>query len=111
MSDEPPYETIADELLTGTVVPFFGSAASAIYRPPDAVEWDIGKPYLPFGAELAAILARASNYLGSRAAYDDALSELVDAATVAAPGIPAADIRAALQPVLRKYVGGPRDWH
>ena len=32
---DPPYEFIADGLRAGEVVPFFGAAASAIYRPQD----------------------------------------------------------------------------
>ena len=103
---EPPYELIADELLSGTVVPFFGAAASAVYRPPE-VKWEPGKPFLPFGGELAEILARAASYGAANAAYEDALSELAAAAATAAPGVPVDDIKAALQPVLHKHVGGP----
>ena len=105
---EPPYESIADELLNGTVVPFFGSAASAVYRPPGTA-WEPSKPFpfLPTGAELAAILARASSYGAANAAYDAALSELADAAAKAASGVAADAIKAALQPVLGKHVGGP----
>jgi hypothetical protein len=104
---EPPYESIADELLNGTVVPFFGSAASAIYRPPDATEWQLGNKFLPFGAELAAILARASSYSAANAAYEAALSDLAAAAAQMAPGISVDDFKTVLQPVLRKHVGGP----
>jgi hypothetical protein len=103
---EPPYESIADELLNGTVVPFFGAAASAVYRPPEA-RWEPGKPFLPFGGELAENLARAANYSAAKAAYEDALSEFAAAAATAAPDIPVDDIKTALQPVLRKHVGGP----
>jgi hypothetical protein len=53
---EPPYESIADERLNGTVVPSFGPAASAVYRPAGPAAWEPGKPFLPFGAELAASL-------------------------------------------------------
>ena len=102
---EPPYESIADELLGGTVVPFFGSAASAAYRPPDATEWE--NKFLPSGPELAAILARASNYSAATAAYDAALSDLAEAAAGAAPSVPVAEIMAALKPVLVRHVGGP----
>lgn len=102
---EPPYELIADELLGGTVVPFFGSAASAAYRPPDATEWE--NKFLPSGPELAAILARASNYSAATAAYDAALSDLAEAAAGAAPSVPVAEIMAALKPVLVRHVGGP----
>jgi hypothetical protein len=104
---EPPYESIADELLNGTVVPFFGSAASAIYRPPGATEWQLGNKFLPFGAELAAILARASSYSAATAAYEAALSDLAAAAAQMTAGISVDDLKTALQPVLRKHVGGP----
>jgi hypothetical protein len=104
---EPPYESIADEILSGTVVPFFGSAASAVYRPPDATAWEPGKPYLPFGAELAGILARASSYGAASAAYEEALAALVAAAARAAPGAPLDKIKSELGPVLHEHVGGP----
>ena len=58
---EPPYEIMVDALLSGKVVPFFGSAASAVYRPPGVMPWEPGKTFLPFGAELASVLARAAN--------------------------------------------------
>jgi hypothetical protein len=107
MSDtEPPYESIADELRNGTVVPFFGSAASAVYRPPDSDEWDLGKPYLPFGAELARILARAASYGAANARYEGALLELANAAAQASPGVSADHFKIALRPVLQKHVGG-----
>jgi hypothetical protein len=55
MPVNPPYEIIADGLKAGEVVPFFGAAASAVYnRPPN--------PTMPFGGELAAILAKAASY-------------------------------------------------
>ena len=104
----PPYESIAGELVSGTVVPFFGSAASAVYRPPGAA-WEHGKPFpfLPTGAELAAILARAGNFTAANAAYEAALSELAHAAAEATSGVPPDAIKAALQPVLGKHFGGP----
>ena len=112
---DPPYEMIVDALLSGSVVPFFGSAASAIVRPATAPAWDIGRPYFPFGAELAAILARASEYHAADAAYVAAESELASVATEAAmnvlPGANRGDIgaaiRAAIKPVLSKHFGGP----
>jgi hypothetical protein len=88
-------------------VPFFGSAASAVYRPPNAPAWEPGKPYLPFGAELAAILARDSSYDVTDAAFEAALSDLADAAAKTAQGVPVNEIKAALQPVLQRHVGGP----
>jgi hypothetical protein len=104
---EPPYESIAAELLSGTVVPFFGSAASAAYRPSDAAEWDLGNKFLPFGAELANILARASSYGAANAAYEAALSDLAGAVAQLVPGTQMDEIKAALKPVLGKHVGGP----
>jgi SIR2-like domain len=107
MNDEPPYELIVDGLLDGTVVPFFGSAASAAYRPENAPRWDIGSPFLPSGAELATILERASRYSAGKAEYEAALSDLADAVGRVAPGVSMEDIRSALDPALTKYVGGP----
>jgi hypothetical protein len=112
---EPPYEIIVDALLSGSVVPFFGSAASAIVRPPDAAAWDIGRPYFPFGAELAMILARASKYDAVDAAYVAAGADLANVAAeavmTARPGANRSEIGAAIQaaikPVLSKYFGGP----
>jgi hypothetical protein len=104
---EPPYESIADELLSGTVVPFFGSAASAVYRPQNATRWEVGQPFLPFGAELAEILARASSYTAANAAYEAALSDLADAAAKTAAGVQTSDFKDAFEPVLRKHIGGP----
>jgi hypothetical protein len=103
---EPPYGSIADELLSGTVVPFFGAAASAVYRPSVAT-WELGQPFLPFGGELAENLAGAVSYGAAKAAYEDALSALAAAAVTAAPDVSLDDIKAALEPVLRNHVGGP----
>jgi hypothetical protein len=104
---EPPYDSIADELRNGTVVPFFGSAASAIYRPIEASSWEPGQPFLPFGAELAAILARASSYGVASAAYNAALIDLAEAVIKIAPSVSPDLVKTVLQPVLRKHVGGP----
>jgi hypothetical protein len=106
--EEPDYPKIADELMSGTVIPFFGAAASAVYRPPDA-EWEQGAPFLPFGSELAKILAQNSSYSAANAAYEAALFELADAAAKAAPGVPVDEIKTALQPVLREHFGMPTD--
>jgi len=57
----PPYGFIANGLKKGRIIPFFGAAASAVYRPPDA-EWEPGKSFMPFGGELAMTLAKAANY-------------------------------------------------
>jgi hypothetical protein len=57
----PPYGFIANGLRKGRIIPFFGAAASAVYRPPDE-PWEPGKPFMPFGGELAMTLARAANY-------------------------------------------------
>ena len=45
----PPYGFIANGLKKGRIIPFFGAAASAVYRPPNA-EWEPGKPFLPLAA-------------------------------------------------------------
>jgi SIR2-like domain len=57
----PPYGFIATGLSRGRIVPFFGAAASAVYRPPDE-QWKPGKSFLPFGSELARMLAKDANY-------------------------------------------------
>lgn len=57
----PPYGFIANGLKKGRIIPFFGAAASAVYRPSDA-EWELGKPFLPFGYELARELAKYAGY-------------------------------------------------
>lgn len=61
MAGDLPYGIIADELKNGGVIPFFGAAASAICRP-DGEKWEPGKPFTPFGNELAATLALAAQY-------------------------------------------------
>lgn len=111
---EPPYEIIVDALRSGKVVPFFGSAASAVYRPAGASPWEPGKPFFPFGAELAKVLARAANYDAADVAYKAAESELVGAAAEAAlnalPGATrdqiSAAIQAAIKPILDKHFNG-----
>ena len=101
---EPPYELIADGLKDGTVVPFFGAAASAAYRP-DSENWEPGKPFFPFGGEVASMLAVAANYPVSKAAYDSALSDLVSAVGGIASGVAADLVKAALSPVLQRHIG------
>ena len=71
----PPYGFIANGLKKGRVVPFFGAAASAVYRPPNE-PWEPGKPFMPFGAELAVTLGRAANYPTADRVYGTALAEL-----------------------------------
>ena len=57
----PPYGLIASGLNNGRVIPFFGAAASAVYRPPNE-PWHPGKPFMPYGGELAMTLAKAASY-------------------------------------------------
>jgi hypothetical protein len=59
----------------GRVVPFFGAAASAIYRPSNE-PWQPGKPFMPFGGELAETLAKAANYPVARETYNALVGEL-----------------------------------
>jgi hypothetical protein len=105
---EPPYDFIAAGLKAGEVVPFFGAAASAIYRPPNE-GWEPGKPFMPFGAELASTLARAAKYPAADLAYRAALSELLRALQGVGADIDMERAEAALAPILRKYVDGPPD--
>src|SRR5262245_7341663 len=61
--DTPPYGIIAQALRVGEVVPFLGAGASAVYRPEDDQDgWDAGKSYLPFGSELARLLATDAQF-------------------------------------------------
>lgn len=62
MAKVPPYGVIKGALKAGNVVAFLGSAASAVYRPPDEEKWAFGKAFLPFGAELAEDLAKDANF-------------------------------------------------
>jgi hypothetical protein len=75
---DPPYEFIADGLKHGEVVAFFGAAASAVYRPLNET-WRPGKPFMPFGGELARTLAKAANYPASDKTYEKALFDLSQA--------------------------------
>jgi hypothetical protein len=61
MARLPPYPFIADGLKSGHVIPFFGAAASAVYRPPNE-RWQRGKQFMPFANELAESLAAAAMY-------------------------------------------------
>jgi hypothetical protein len=65
-----PYPLIAMGLNKGRVVPFFGAAASAVYRPER--QWKPRESFMPFGSELATTLARFANYQ----AGEEALEEL-----------------------------------
>jgi SIR2-like domain len=66
--DSTPYELIARGLKRGRIVPFFGSAASAVYNRQGDEPWAPGKPFMPFGKELAMTLARFANYQAGEAA-------------------------------------------
>jgi hypothetical protein len=65
-----PYPLIAMGLKRGRVVPFFGAAASAVYRPERP--WKPRESFMPFGSELATTLARLANYRSG----DEAVAEL-----------------------------------
>jgi hypothetical protein len=98
---EPPYGFMALGLKSGDVVPFFGAAASAIYRPSDEA-WDLGKPFMPFGGELAQALAKAASF-PTEAALHAVTNDLVASLIKNCPGIQAAEAEAALVPVLRNH--------
>jgi hypothetical protein len=58
-----PYGVIAEALVEGQAIPFFGAAASAVYRPKDDSQWVAGcSRFMPFGGELAAELANDAGY-------------------------------------------------
>jgi hypothetical protein len=105
---DPPYDFIAQGLIAGEVIPFFGAAASAVYRPAD-VPWAPGRPFMPFGGELAMSLAAAAKYPATNKVYEAALSEVLQTLQAIAPGVSPAQAQAALEPVLRRHLGGPPD--
>jgi hypothetical protein len=102
---KPPYDFIADGLKAGEVVPFFGAAASAIYRP-RGERWEPGKPFTPFGAELANTLAEAASYPALDEAYSAALSDLLPVLQGIISG-PLDRAEAAIAPLLRKHLTSP----
>src|ERR1700732_4152045 len=109
--DRVPYGLIATSLKDGTLIPFFGAAASAINRPPNAT-WGPGKPFLPFGSELATYLADAANYPAIEEAFNalfvemkGAMNEIGAGASVPSPVLD--KIMEAIVPVVRKHVGKP----
>lgn len=71
--DDVPFDIIAGALEAGIVVPFLGAAASAIYRPPGVSGWEPGRPYYPFGKELAKDLASRGRFPDDARAGDLAL--------------------------------------
>jgi hypothetical protein len=105
---KPPYGFIANGLNAGKVVPFFGAAASAVYRPLDET-WKRGKPFMPFGSELATSLASAAGYSALDAAYDLAFDEIFRAVRGIAANVPEDQAKATLAPVLRKHMGASPD--
>src|SRR5262249_37677477 len=106
MNVDPPYEFIAQGLIAGEVIPFFGAAASAVYRPRNE-SWEPGKPFMPFGAELATSLASAAKYPVADMAFKAAFSDLLQAVQGILPNISVEQLEAALDPLVRKYIGAP----
>jgi SIR2-like domain len=104
----PPYGFIARGLKAGEVIPFFGAAASAVYRP-EGASWRPGEPFMPFGGELAAALAQAAGYPATDAAYKSALSDVLNAVSTLAADVPAQQAETVLAAVLHKHMGGPPD--
>jgi hypothetical protein len=74
---KPPYGLIASGLKRGGVIPFFGAAASAIYNRQPNEPWQPGKPFMPFGGELAMTLAGEASY------PEDLISNTMDLAQIA----------------------------
>jgi hypothetical protein len=102
MPIEPPYQFIANGLSSGNVIPFFGAAASAIYRPAGET-WQFGKPFMPFGGELAQALAEAAGYPADDS-HEKALSDLLIAIKQLAADIPDDKAEVALTPVVRAHL-------
>jgi hypothetical protein len=86
MPQVPPYGVIEDALKSGNVVAFLGSAASAVYRPPEEKKWKLGKPFLPFGAELAEDLAAAAGFPEDES-VEQAKQQLMEAIRVEDQGL------------------------
>jgi hypothetical protein len=105
---DPPYEFIAEGLRAGEVIPFFGAAASAVYRPQSEV-WEPGKAFMPFGGELATILATAAKYPATEEAYEAVRSDILRTVQEVACGITVAQAEATLMPVIRKHIGAAPD--
>ena len=78
MDDPPRYDFIAGGLKNGEVIPFFGAAASAVCRSANET-WKPGSAFMPFGAELAATLAKAASYTAAEKAYKKAIADLSSA--------------------------------
>jgi hypothetical protein len=108
MAVHPPYEFIADGLKAGDVIPFFGAAASAVYRPQNE-RWVSGAQFMPFGDELATTLASAAQYPGTDDEYEAALSEILASLQGIAVGVTREQAEAALKPALSKHFGRPPD--
>jgi hypothetical protein len=103
MPVDPPYQFIAEGLLAGEVIPFFGAAASAVYRPADE-PWQPGKPFTPFGSELATTLATAANYPGADKACKATLADLMETIKGFAGDVTDEQLSAALNPVIHKHL-------
>jgi hypothetical protein len=101
---DPPYRFIADGLKAGEVVPFFGAAASAVYRPQNE-RWEPGKPFMPFGGELAVSLATAASYPAGDEAFTSALDDVMRAIGAIGCQVPAEEAKEKLTPVLRRHIG------
>jgi hypothetical protein len=107
MPVDPPYQFIAEGLLAGEVIPFFGAAASAVYRPMDE-PWRPGKPFIPAPEKackvaLADLLAIIKTLLPI---LPKSVSQPQDA-TNASWGVPARCVQAGAEPAIRQ--NGPRE--
>jgi hypothetical protein len=86
------------------VVPFFGAAASAIYRP-DGAAWKAGQPFMPFGGELARSLANAASYPVDDI-YNTALEEVLAAIDQLGVKVDRDEATKVLEPVVRRHLSG-----
>lgn len=105
---EPPYEAIAEGLQNGTVVPFLGASASAVYRP-QSETWQPGRSFMPFGRELAAALAAHANYPIADTMYKAALTELLQAVLEMPVSLAPEKVEALIRAILHKHMGEPPD--
>jgi hypothetical protein len=60
MLDDYHFQSVAEELVSGRVIPFLGAGANLTDRA--GVAWSLSSPFLPNGAELAEHLSRRGNY-------------------------------------------------
>ena len=59
-ADDDHYDSVAEKLAAGRMIPFLGAGANLCDR--GELVWESGSPFLPSGAELAKYLAARGRY-------------------------------------------------